>query len=322
MESVVTASGSLPHWVFPRPEDVFDQASEITWFQDEPYGGTSIHAQWHVFRAARDTGIKVMLDGQGADEQLAGYHSGFGLYLATLFRQGHVGQATGTIAARARAGVPIGGQIARIAAHLLPTGLAQRFRRRRALGADWLATDAFRPFFHAPSPQDFAVAELGLPPVTDVASWCLAMTHASNLPMLLHWEDRNSMAHSIEARVPFLDHPLVEFSLGLGNAHKFAGADTKRVLRRAMAEVLPPMVRDRRDKLGFATPEAEWMRGSLREVARGAVEATLGRWPGLIAPEPARQLMLQVLDGSGPAGPALWRIANLGIWGQRFGVSV
>ena len=166
------------------------------------------------------------------------------------------------------------------------------------------------------------MAELGLPPVTDVGSWYLAMTHASNLPMLLHWEDRNSMAHSIEARVPFLDHPLVEFSLGLGNAHKFAGVDTKRVLRRAMADILPPMVRDRRDKLGFATPETEWMRGSLREVARGAIEDTLGLWPGLIAPEPARQLMRQVLDGSGLAGPALWRIASLGIWGKRFGVSV
>jgi asparagine synthase (glutamine-hydrolysing) len=140
--------------------------------------------------------------------------------------------------------------------------------------------------------------------------------------MLLHWEDRNSMAHSIEARVPFLDHPLVEFSLELGNKHKFVGADTKRVLRRAMDEILPPLVRDRRDKLGFATPETEWMRGSLREVARGAVEDTLARWPGLIAPEPARQLMHQVLDGSGPADPALWRIASLGIWGKRFGVSV
>jgi hypothetical protein len=103
MEAVVAASGSLPHWVFPRPEDVFDQASEITWFQDEPYGGTSIHAQWHVFQAASDAGIKVMLDGQGADEQLAGYHSGFGLYSATLLRQGRVGQAAETIAARAPA---------------------------------------------------------------------------------------------------------------------------------------------------------------------------------------------------------------------------
>ena len=130
------------------------------------------------------------------------------------------------------------------------------------------------------------------------------------------------MAHSIEARVPFLDHPLVEFSLDAGNAHKFADLDTQRVLCRAMAHILPPMVRDRRDKIGFATPEAEWMRGGLQEVARGAIENALCFWPGLIAAEPARQLMRQVLDGSGLAGPALWRIAGLGIWGQRFGVSV
>ena len=88
------------------------------------------------------------------------------------------------------------------------------------------------------------MAELGLPPFTDVGSWCLAMTHASNLPMLLHWADRSIIAHAIEARVPFLDHPLVEFSFGPGNAHKFVSLDTKRVLRRAMADILPPMVRD------------------------------------------------------------------------------
>jgi asparagine synthase (glutamine-hydrolysing) len=322
MEAVVAATGSVPHWVFPRPEDVFEKASEITWFQDEPYGGTSIHAQWDVFQAARQAGIKVMLDGQGADEQLAGYHSGYGLHLATLLRQGHFGQLAQIMGDRARSGVPLGGQLARMGAYLLPARLAKSLRRRRVMGADWLATDAFRPFANAPSPQDLAIGELGLPPVTDVATWCLAMTHASNLPMLLHWEDRNSMAHSIEARVPFLDHSLVEFSLALENAHKFVGADTKRVLRRAMANILPPLVRDRRDKLGFATPEAEWLRGSLREVARGAVEDTLRLWPGLIAPGPARLLLSRVLEGQEPAGPALWRVMCLGIWGQRFGVSV
>lgn len=321
MEAVVAASASTPHWVFPRPEDVFDQAAEITWHQDEPYGGTSIHAQWSVFQAARAAGIKVMLDGQGADEQLAGYHFGFGLHLADLARRFRLAELARTMTQRARDGAPMAGQFARLAAALAPPGLTTRLRRRRAGQAAWLATDAFRPFAGAPSPQDLAVRELGLPAVTDVASWCLAMTHASNLPMLLHWEDRNSMAHSVEARVPFLDHPLVEFSLGLGNSHKFVGADTKRVLRRAMAEMLPPLVRDRRDKLGFATPEAEWLGGRLREAARQGVEGALRRWPGLLAPDATRRLAAGPAGGPPAPHPALWRIISLGIWGERFGVS-
>ena len=321
MEAVVAASGSEPHWVFPRPEDVFQKASEITWFQDEPYGGTSIHAQWDVFHAARGAGIKVMLDGQGADEQLAGYHFGFGLYLAMLARRGKWGQVLHTMAQRRRLGVPLGGQLIRLGAALLPAGLAVSLRRRRSMGAPWLATEAFEPFSKALSPQDRAVVELGLPPVTDIATWCLAMTHASNLPMLLHWEDRNSMAHSIEARIPFLDHPLVEFSLALGNTHKFAGPETKQVLRRAMAATLPPSVRDRRDKIGFATPEADWLRGSLRDTAREAVEDTLRHFPGMVAAEPARRLAGEVLDRGGAGGAALWRIISLGIWGKVFRVS-
>ena len=108
------------------------------------------------------------------------------------------------------------------------------------------------------------------------------MTQSSNLAMLLHWEDRNSMAHGIEARVPFLDHRLVEFSIGLGDRHKIVGGDTKRVLRAAMRGILPEPVRRRRDKLGFATPEEGWFRGPLRELALGGIEQTLGHFPGLL----------------------------------------
>ncbi len=87
MESVVERTQCIPHWCYPRFEDAFALAEQITWHQDEPYGSTSIFAQWCVFEAARRSGLKVMLDGQGADEQLAGYHGGFSYYFASLIRQ-------------------------------------------------------------------------------------------------------------------------------------------------------------------------------------------------------------------------------------------
>ena len=76
-----------PHYIFPRAEDVFAQAAEITWHQDEPFGSTSIFAQWCVFEEAKRAGIKVMLDGQGADEQLAGYHAWYSYYMSDLARR-------------------------------------------------------------------------------------------------------------------------------------------------------------------------------------------------------------------------------------------
>ncbi len=149
----------------------------------------------------------------------------------------------------------------------------------------------------------------------------MVLTQSSNLAMLLHWEDRNSMAHGIEARVPFLDHRLVEFSIGLGDRHKIVGGDTKRVLRRAMEGVLPAKVLDRRDKLGFATPEEAWFRGPLREFVRAGIEQTLTRYPGLLNRKGVLAHSESMLDGRRPVDFTLWRIISIGIWGRVFGAT-
>ncbi len=129
------------------------------------------------------------------------------------------------------------------------------------------------------------------------------------------------MAHSIEARVPFLDHRLVEFSLGLGNRHKIVGGDTKRVLRRGLKGVLPEKIRKRRDKLGFATPETAWFRGPLRQAIEAGVEDTLRHYPGLLNPAGTRALVADYLEGRRAIDFTLWRIVNLGIWGRKFSLA-
>lgn len=325
MEAVVAHAHTEPHYIFPKADDVFQRASDITWHQDEPFGSTSIFAQWCVFEEARRVGVKVMLDGQGADEQLAGYHGGFSYYMADLTRRRQFKQLLTTIIERNRYhGTPIAEQIKHHLVPLLPRGLGGLLRRQhRALTQhDWLGTDLLRQNGNPRTAFELASDELGLPPVTDLRALCMTMTYGSNLAMLLHWEDRNSMAHSIEARVPFLDHPLVEFDLALGNDHKIVGGDTKRVLRRGMAHVLPESVRERRDKLGFATPEQIWFRGPLRGLVEDGIEKTLQRYPGLMNAEGVRNLAKEMLDGSRPLDFTLWRIVNLGIWGQRTGATL
>jgi asparagine synthase (glutamine-hydrolysing) len=325
MDAVVAHADTRPHFIFPRAEDVFRRATEITWHQDEPFGSTSIFAQWCVFEEARRVGVKVMLDGQGADEQLAGYHSGFNYYMAALLREGKVVQLLRTLTERRRYhGCPIVAQLQRLLLALLPSSVGASLRRQRAALTqhDWLGSDLLRANGNPVGALPKATQSLGLPPPTDLRTLCLAMTYASNLPMLLHWEDRNSMAHSIEARVPFLDHPLVEFSLALGNDHKIVGGDTKRVLRRAMHDVLPAVVRERRDKLGFATPEEMWFRGPLRGLVHDAIEGTLARYPDLLNRAGVRALRDDMLGGRRPFDFTLWRIANVGIWGERFAVTL
>lgn len=325
MDAVVERTGARAHFIFPRAEDVFQRASDITWHQDEPFGSTSIFAQWCVFEEARKAGIKVMLDGQGADEILAGYHSLFPVYLAELARSFRLQELARVMRDRQSAhGQSLLMQIARLGFSLAPEGLKANVRRthRGQMQHGWMATEALAALSRQPTALQTAAESLGLAAPKDIAGYCLVMAHASNMPMLLHWEDRNSMAHSIEARVPFLDPPLVDFALALGNQHKLVGADTKRVLRRAMADILPPEVSQRRDKLGFATPEEAWFRGPLRHLVLDGVERTLRVLPGLLDPAGVRRLATDILDGRKPFDFALWRIVSLGLWAERFRVSL
>ncbi|MBL8589814.1 MAG: asparagine synthase (glutamine-hydrolyzing) [Methylobacteriaceae bacterium] len=325
MDAVVAATQAEPHFIFPRPEEVFQRAADITWHQDEPFGSTSIFAQWCVFEEARRVGVKVMLDGQGADEQLAGYHSGFHYYLASLTKQGRFLDLGRAMLERKRYhGAPLLDQIARHVVPLLPAAASRLLRgaRQTLTQHDWLGADLLRRRGNPQGALALASESVGLPAPTDLRSLCLTMTFASNLQMLLHWEDRNSMAHSIEARVPFLDHPLVEFSLALGNDHKIVGGDTKRVLRSAMSGILPEAVRQRRDKLGFATPEEAWFRGPLRRLIHDGVDATLARYPDIMDAAGTRALRDDMLEGRRPVDFTLWRIVNLGIWGERFAVTI
>ena len=324
MEAVVERTGSIAHWCRPRCEDAFALAERITWHQDEPYGSTSIFAQWCVFEEARRAGLKVMLDGQGADEQLAGYHGSFAYHFASLIRRRRfVALLRAMLERQAWHGVPFAEQAATFVLPLLPPWLARRLRHQRQslVQHAWLDGEALRPHLGR-SAFETARETIGRPPVAGIGDLCVVLTQSSNLAMLLHWEDRNSMAHGIEARVPFLDHRLVEFSIGLGDRHKIVGADTKRVLRRAMTGILPDMVRHRRDKLGFATPEEVWFRGPLRELARAGVEQTLALFPTLLNRAGVLAHTSDMLEGRRPVDFSLWRIVNLGIWGRLFGVAV
>ena len=317
IDEVVRHTAVDAHYVYPGLDGLFELLDRITWHQDEPFQSTSVYAQWHVFQLAAQNGIKVMLDGQGADEQLAGYHGFFGARYGDLLRGLRWG-ALWKEALRARElhGHSPLATLARAANAVLPEPVRQPLRRLAGLpaaDAPWLDLAVLRA-----DPIDPVRATLSRHP-TAVAGMVRSQLTAASLPMLLHWEDRNSMAHSVEARLPFLDYRLVEFVIGLPDDYKVAGGMTKRVLREGMRGVLPESIRSRVDKLGFATPEDVWIREQGAAQFRKALGAAVESSGGILRPR-----ALDAYDrspGGPPSGFPLWRMISFGAWMRVFSVS-
>ncbi|MGE3406128.1 MAG: asparagine synthase (glutamine-hydrolyzing) [Pirellulales bacterium] len=312
------AAGTIPGAVVPEPEgNLIEDLARITWHQDEPTAGPGLYTQYHVMRRAR-LDVKVVLDGQGADELFGGYLWYLRPVLAEMRRGGGV-RAWARVAARLAAmrwhwgWNSVSGNLDLV----LPPKLFGLLKRLRP-GPTSLAS----PVLH-PRRQEMAARPV---PATNAPSnfknpfqTLLYNQITSNcLPALLHYEDRNSMAHSIEARVPFLDHRIVEFAMGLDTEYKVKGTWTKWVLREAMSHVLPREIRFRRSKLGYATPMDRWLRKP-SEVA--AVEDVLFS-PQLKQREIVNDAAVRQLWAEHQAGAnhswVLYRILTAEIWHRHY----
>jgi asparagine synthase (glutamine-hydrolysing) len=130
-------------------------------------------------------------------------------------------------------------------------------------------------------------------------------------------QDQMSMATSIESRVPFLDHELVEFAARLPDAWKLSGWTTKRILRESMRGLLPEAIL-RRPKMGFPVPFAAWTRGAWSGVARDVLLDRRSRERGLIDPPAVEALVADHAAGRVEGGDRLWSLLNLELWYRTF----
>jgi asparagine synthase (glutamine-hydrolysing) len=306
------------HYVCPSIDDLLAELDRIIWHQDEPFGSTSIYAQWSVFRLAAETGMKVMLDGQGADEQLCGYHTFFPARYADLLRSGRWLRLRRELRlGESLYGYPLRQSAIEMAFFALPDRIRRPIQHARfgeMLAPAWIDTDVLR----APERiNDY------LPPSHGTSGLSYSQLFFSSLPMLLHWEDRCSMAHSIESRVPFLDYRLVEFVVGLPGDQKLADCRTKQVLRDGMTGILPEAVRERRDKIGFATAEVEWIRNQDPELFRSMVVSAIQGSHGILNDEARRQLE-EVIRGERTytTDYFIWRWICFARWLKLFRVSI
>jgi asparagine synthase (glutamine-hydrolysing) len=307
---VAGRSGAEPFDVFPSGESLREELDSLLWHQEEPFGSTSIYAQWCVYRLARTEGVTVTLDGQGGDEVVGGYPQQVSPFLTQALRAGRMRSWSHEL--RALGGAPTARAFAttalRGALWSLPASAQRELQKAKARRRypDWLnGSDDVAPRFAtalaSTRPGDKFKAQL----VHDLTI---------GLPALLRYCDRNSMAHSVEARLPFLDHRLVELCLTLPPHAFIHQGRTKSVLRAALRNRIPPEILARRDKIGFATPESTWLDGLIGEVAASRSFAERG----YARPERLGPLLRSHERGDTAATGALWRCVNLELWLRRF----
>ncbi len=249
VEKVIQRTNAAPHFTKPTAKGLWSDLPQFLRSNDEPMISTSMYAQWNVMKLAAQNGIKVLLDGQGADELLAGYRRWHApIFHAELLRRGRFSEFVREIAASSDLNRESRiGHLLFACQKMFKNLIPGRFQYRFIIPSE-LVRQEFIQRAHTSVEKNDTTLQRRL--------WQDETLY--NLQQLLHYEDRNSMHFSIEARVPFVDYRLVEFAMSVPAIYKIHQGWSKYILRRAMDGVLPEDIRWRRDKMGFVTPETEW----------------------------------------------------------------
>ena len=287
VEAVLKNDFIKGHILQPSFEEYENNRKKVLWQQEEPYNGIGVEAQHSMFAVAREAGVKVMLDGQGADEILAGYEK---FYLGILKSK------TGLLKK-----ISTGYQLVRL--HQIPWKKswedAQNYflKNKRKQIRPWLKLK--------PDPK----ALFQRSKENSVLAMSKNLIAELGLNALLRYEDKNAMSCGIESRVPFLDHELVEFCLSLPADLKIRKGIRKWILRESRKEVLPDIIRNRYDKLGFATPEIDWLQGQKSRLI-GVIEGNERLTAIIDFAEIKKVEDLKVI----------WRVYLFGAWMEMFNI--
>lgn len=294
------------HFTYPTYQSLFEDLNRFIACHAEPVPSTGPYAQYCTMRLAGQH-VTVTLDGQGADEELGGYHYFYGLYYKSLLK-------------RLKLITLIKEMVKYVAIHrssyalqtfvyfLLPNKLRVKARVNER---GYLSPEFANRF------QNSVIADnlYGSKSMQDA----LINHFEYKLEHLLKWDDRNSMQFSVESRTPFLDYRLVEYLLKTEDSAKIKDGYTKSLLRRSMKGLLPDRIRLRRDKVGFATPEEVWFaEKEFHSLIESVLNSDSFRNRGIVDPEKARKLYDKHCKGEIGISKDIWKWINLEMWYRTF----
>jgi len=293
-------------FTYPAAESLFDDQMTLIKAHAEPFPTTGIYAQYKVMQLAHGR-VKVLLDGQGADEQLAGYHYFFGYYFKELFEKMRWLRLASEIKHYLQNHKSI--YALKAFAYLyLPFGLGADYKQKSSA-------------VHSNFKQKIGTGSENVNSLINSKSLndVLINHFEYKLEHLLKWEDRNSMWFSIESRVPFLDYRLVEASLSQHPDLVINKGNTKALLREAIKGIVPEKIRTRQDKIGFQTPEDNWFRKDFyKDFIYDLLNSGSFKNRNLIDHKYAGSLYKRHLDNKINISKDIWKWINLELWFREF----
>jgi asparagine synthase (glutamine-hydrolysing) len=254
---VAEQTGALWNTSSPSRQELVRDIEELVYCQDSPIWSTSTYAQFRLMKLVRETGVKVVLDGQGGDELFAGYSPYYSWYLGDMikkFRFGKTLKAVNAFDVFPRNFVSLGKDFLKLKAlHHLPSALQLKITSSYFNDINYLNPDLVEEYktnLHAKA-ESFPSSLNGILQKEFINT---------RLKGYLKCEDRCSMWHSVEARTPFTDdHHLVEYVFNIPGTYKIHNGVNKFLMREAVKKYIPETVRKRSDKMGFATPNNKWI---------------------------------------------------------------
>ncbi|MCW5913705.1 MAG: asparagine synthase (glutamine-hydrolyzing) [Chitinophagaceae bacterium] len=254
MQMVIDSTEVEPHFTWPDASKLLDNIDDLYYHQDEPFASTSMFAQWEVMKLAKENDVKVLIDGQGADEVFAGYHPYYRLYINRLYKKDiklyqhelavfnniHDSQYRGYLKHNWRY------HLSALKGNLL-----------KKVSGDPSLFDKMFEFSYRNTNYNMET------PVNLNHNLYLSLLCGNGLEDLLRYGDRNSMAFSREVRLPFLYHKLVEFVFTLPDSFKLRDGWTKFIFRKSIEDITPPGITWRRDKIGYETPQNNWLESKM-----------------------------------------------------------
>lgn len=269
--------------------------------QEEPIAGPAAAGQFFVFELAARNGVRVILDGQGADELFAGYPR----HQVTYLRDCATRLALGTLF--------VEGAATAIRAPRMLSRTAYSMLRRRWRGKSPDESPVAAGFLRAQLPSDQRPKTLFDALRVDVVR--------GNLPTVLALTDRNAMAHSIEARVPYVDHRIVEFAFALPDTHKLGLGLRKRILRKVAERYLPHQITHRADRIGFGVPITEWLRRDFRDELSSLQSESVFRHSMIVQQKVLAAFVDAFLSGRNSDAGTVWRLFAVAQWAKAYSLS-